>query len=1032
MKLKYVLLLLLLATTLSLFGVVKNDKISEELSEIISIEKNVQDKIPVMIVLKDQYDTQKLYSQAKILGKKERREYAMSTLKKHSDKTQANLRQTLKELEDAGAVSEVTYNWIVNTIGLTAESKAIKLLAERSDVDLIYYDPLKKMIPDPINAYDLNDQHNVEREVTWNLTNMNVPEVWELGYQGEGVLVSVIDTGINYEHHDIKDRMWVHEDYPNHGWSFIDNSSNTKDVYDHGTHCAGSIAGDGTSGRKTGVAPKSRIMSVKIFTDEGKSTEQVVLSAIEFSLEYGADIMNMSFGWSQKGDGNRPLWRQAMTNVLSVGVISIVISGNEAGELTKGLPVPYNVRIPGDCPPPWLHPHQTYQGGLSSVVCIGAVNKEDKLANFSSVGPVTWQDETPYFDYPLNPGIGLIRPDVCAPGVDVISLANDNNTGYSVKSGTSMAAPNTAGVVALLLSKDPELTPEDISRALELTVYKIIDRKGNLFGSGRVDALAAINYVVGTNTPNKVFHPYPAINQQSIPTLTTLRWYDGGGTDSFKLYLGTDNPPTNLVEGAELTDIFYEITEPLDFATQYYWRVDSVNEKGITAGDLWSFISAYQVSENFEEGSFSHPDWLFTTTGGGSEKWFVDENEAFVGEKSAKSGQINHNGTTTMNITLDVLESGVIKFAKKTSTEEGSDYLRFYVGNDLKGEWSGELDWSEEVFHVSRGMNTFRWIYSKDQLGSGGDDAVWVDEIVFPKHPKPPVAYAPKNITTSVDFESYTLGWELDVNENIDPIAFLLYGYDLYGRSDQEDDYVKLNDDYITDNNITIDITEAGAYSYYLVAAYRVMGKLTYSEMSEVVTVVIHPPLEIPLFSPAGGEYNAPVEISFEISEGSNVYYTIDGTEPDLHSDKYIEPFMIEESTTVKARAYKLSYLPGEIGSEYYEIVLTSVEEEIVLPIDYALKLYPNPYSINSASRSNNLVSISYALPEETNTLKLNVYNIKGQLVKSFAGMPQERGVHTIHWELDNTAGKSLSNGIYLMILQTDKKKMNNKFIVVQ
>ncbi len=160
-------------------------------------------------------------------------------------------------------------------------------------------------------------------------------------------------------------------------------------------------------------------------------------------------------------------------------------------------PVPENVIIPGGCPPPWLSAEQEANaGGLSCVVSVGAVDYNDAPADFSSNGPVTWEN-TEFGDYAYNNGemIGLIRPDICAPGVSIISLDYASNNGHTSMNGTSMATPCVAGIMCLMLEKDPSLTPADICRILETTSVKLSETKSNKTGTGRVDALAALNAI---------------------------------------------------------------------------------------------------------------------------------------------------------------------------------------------------------------------------------------------------------------------------------------------------------------------------------------------------------------------------------------------------------------------------------------------------------------------------------------------------------------------------------------------------------
>ena len=158
-------------------------------------------------------------------------------------------------------------------------------------------------------------------------------------------------------------------------------------------------------------------------------------------------------------------------------------------------PIPNNVRVPGSCPPPYLDPDQLVNPGeLSCVIAVGAVDGNDAAASFTSRGPVTWQD-TEFGDYAYEPGIGLIRPDVCAPGVAIKSLDYQNINGYTNMDGTSQATPCVSGIVALMLQKNSNLMPADICRILEETSLKLTPNKSNITGVGRVDALAAVNAV---------------------------------------------------------------------------------------------------------------------------------------------------------------------------------------------------------------------------------------------------------------------------------------------------------------------------------------------------------------------------------------------------------------------------------------------------------------------------------------------------------------------------------------------------------
>ena len=146
------------------------------------------------------------------------------------------------------------------------------------------------------------------------------------------------------------------------------------------------------------------------------------------------------------------------------------------------VPVPYNIYTPGDCPPPYLHEDQLVNiGGTSCVICVGAVDYNDHLASFSSEGPSQWTDVPEYGDYPYSAGsttdIGLIRPDICAPGVQIKSLDYNNINGYTLMDGTSMSTPLVTGTIALMLSKNSALTPAQIDEILERTAIPLSAHK---------------------------------------------------------------------------------------------------------------------------------------------------------------------------------------------------------------------------------------------------------------------------------------------------------------------------------------------------------------------------------------------------------------------------------------------------------------------------------------------------------------------------------------------------------------------------
>ena len=165
-------------------------------------------------------------------------------------------------------------------------------------------------------------------------------------------------------------------------------------------------------------------------------------------------------------------------------------------------------------------------------------------------------------------------------------------------------------------------------------------------------------------------------------------------------------------------------------AKTYYWRVDEFDGSAMHKGDVWSFTTrAVANVEDFETGDFSKFPWEHY--GDETWTWDVTSRQKHSGAYSANAGSIDHDQSTTLQVTVDC-RSGNISFYRKVSSELGYDYLKFYIDGVEKGKWSGEEDWAEVSFGVTAGTRTFEWTYSKDGSESEGDDTTWIDDIVFP------------------------------------------------------------------------------------------------------------------------------------------------------------------------------------------------------------------------------------------------------------------------------------------------------------
>lgn len=290
----------------------------------------------------------------------------------------------------------------------------------------------------------------------------------EFGLSGAGITVAVIDTGIDAHHSAFRDaqgqsRVIAFKD-------FVNTRSEAYDDFGHGTHCAGIIAGGGLNGVNRGVAPAANLVGVKVMSRWGLGNTSTVIAGIDWCISnreaYSIDIISLSLGSSGSSDG-QDISSQAVNRAVAAGIVAVVAAGNSGpAARTIGAPAAAETAItigamadPGD-------------GGFN-------------LASFSSRGP-TADDR--------------IKPDICAPGVNIMAPQANTDSDYVAMSGTSMAAPFVAGTAALMLEADPNLSP---ARVKEFLCATGVDWGSSGFdaeyGWGRLDGYHAIAAAAGSS-----------------------------------------------------------------------------------------------------------------------------------------------------------------------------------------------------------------------------------------------------------------------------------------------------------------------------------------------------------------------------------------------------------------------------------------------------------------------------------------------------------------------------------------------------
>lgn len=295
----------------------------------------------------------------------------------------------------------------------------------------------------------------------WNLNSINAPEVWAHGITGEGVVVAVVDTGVDMSHRELSSSIWVNpgeipgngiDDDHNgfvddvHGWDFSGGDNDPTDLNGHGTHVAGTIAAANDGFGSTGVAYGATIMPVRVLGPDGSGSVADVAAGIRYAVDNGADVINLSLG-----GGYTSTLFSALVYAGQNGVFVAAAAGNESAA-TPSYPAAFSAE-------------------LTNVISVGAYDSADVRASFSNgVG-----------------GSGAVQ--VAAPGVGIYSSLPGNR--YGRYSGTSMATPHVAALAALALAANPDLSPE----ALRSLIVEGADR--SIAGS---DSSGGINAAVSVTT----------------------------------------------------------------------------------------------------------------------------------------------------------------------------------------------------------------------------------------------------------------------------------------------------------------------------------------------------------------------------------------------------------------------------------------------------------------------------------------------------------------------------------------------------
>lgn len=302
---------------------------------------------------------------------------------------------------------------------------------------------------------------------TWGQQAVAAPDVWAKGVLGEGVVVAVVDSGVDLTHPQIRPRLYTNpneikngvDDDGNglvddiHGYDFAGETGDVRDMTGHGTHVAGIIGADHSTGDVKGMAPKAKILPLNFMDSQGRGDLSNAIRAMVYAASQGARVINASWGGATSCSKNL---RNTIIDLQNKGVLFVTASGN--GD-SRGNGINLDE---------WPEYPAAY--GLSGQITVGASTDLHAMAKFSN-----------YSKNVVN---------LLAPGVTIYSTYPDNSTYWM--SGTSMATPFVSGAAALLISAHPEATVNALREAILNTVDL-----GNfpVSTSGRLNVKKALQYL---------------------------------------------------------------------------------------------------------------------------------------------------------------------------------------------------------------------------------------------------------------------------------------------------------------------------------------------------------------------------------------------------------------------------------------------------------------------------------------------------------------------------------------------------------
>ncbi|MFG2629666.1 S8 family serine peptidase [Streptomyces sp. NPDC048473] len=454
--------------------------------------------------------------------------------------------KSLKQAAPAGSVKDDELP-SANAVALRASKKKAATFWEAVDDDSAAATKAPKLA-DGIEKLWLD--RPVQVTLDQSVPQIGAPEAWAKGYDGTGTKVAVLDTGLDPNHPDLAGRVKETQNFTD--------DPDAVDHHGHGTHVASTIAGSGAAsgGKYKGVAPGADLYIGKVLNSAGEGPQSGVIAGMEWAVAQGADVVSMSLGSEAASDGTDPLSEAVNQLTASSGALFVIAAGNTGpGKSTVGSP-----------------------GAADAALTVGAVSKQDELANFSSRGPLK--------------DTFVVKPEITAPGVDIVaaraagtSMGTPVDADYTSANGTSMATPHVSGAAAILAQRHPDWTADRLKQVLVGTA-----KQGSYTayqqGGGRVDVPKALDATVYSS---------PAVvsmgksSAESAPVTKTISYVNTSAADttlSLRLFtVGETAPPVDGTFTLSATSVTVPANSTASVTVTYHPELGAM-------GDYTSIITA--------------------------------------------------------------------------------------------------------------------------------------------------------------------------------------------------------------------------------------------------------------------------------------------------------------------------------------------------------------------------------------------------------------------------------------------------------